>query len=198
MRARSSSSTSSPSPTTARVCSTRAILYTTLDEQAGLTSKTGLPVPFGLCFIDLDHFKTINDTHGHLVGSRLLAEVGDLIRRVIGPDDMAFRYGGDEFVVLMPSTNKPAAMVLIDRLCEVLRSEAFLGGQNLTLTVSGSFGLAVFPEDGATVQAILRAADSMMYAVKNSTRDDVAIAGRPRLVRSPKSIQSERRSAIRR
>ena len=91
-------------------------LYSTLDEQAALTSKTGLPTPFGLCFIDLDHFKSINDTHGHLVGSRLLAEVGDLIRRVIGPDHMAFRYGGDEFVVLMPNTNKPAAMALIDHL----------------------------------------------------------------------------------
>ncbi len=67
---------------------------------------TARRVPFSLLFIDLDRFKTVNDTHGHLVGSRLLAEVGGLIKRVAGPDNAAFRYGGDEFVVLLPAPAK--------------------------------------------------------------------------------------------
>ncbi|QHN05598.1 sensor domain-containing diguanylate cyclase [Granulicella sp. WH15] len=147
-------------------------LYTVLDEQV-LVKGT----PFSLLFIDLDYFKTVNDEHGHLVGTRLLAEVGGLIRRVIGPDNMAFRYGGDEFVVVMPGLDKQASAELTMELCRSLRASIFLEAMGMTLHVSGSFGLATFPEDGNTVPAILKSADAMMYAVKNSTRNNVAIAG---------------------
>ena len=154
-------------------------LYTRLDEVVTQT-HIGLPVPFSLLFIDLDHFKTVNDTHGHLVGSRLLAEVGGLIRRVMGPTNEAFRYGGDEFVVLMPGADKQTASALTYLLCQSLREHVFLTGEHLALRISGSFGLASYPEDGETVHAILRSADSMMYEVKNSTRNDVAVMGKNR------------------
>jgi diguanylate cyclase (GGDEF)-like protein len=154
-------------------------LYTQLDELV-LKTHVGLPVPFSLLFIDLDRFKQVNDTHGHLVGSRLLAEVGDLIRRIIGPGNSAYRYGGDEFVVLMPGLEKVAAVALTRSLHDMLREHIFLSGEQLGLQVSGSFGLATYPEDGDTVHAILRSADSMMYEVKNTTRDDVAVMGMPR------------------
>ncbi len=154
-------------------------LYTQLDEQVALR-YLGSPVPFSLLFIDLDRFKQVNDTHGHLVGSRLLAEVGDLLRRIAGPQNAAFRYGGDEFVVLMPHFDKNAATTLTCALCQGLRSSSFLTDEGLDLHVSGSFGLASYPEDGATVHEMLRSADSMMYEVKNSTRDDVAVMGVPR------------------
>ena len=75
-------------------------LYTMLDEQVAL------PQDFSLLFVDLDHFKSVNDTHGHLVGSRLLAEVGGLMKRSLGPNCSAFRYGGDEFVAVMPGASK--------------------------------------------------------------------------------------------
>jgi diguanylate cyclase (GGDEF)-like protein len=167
-------------------------LYTMLDEKAALT-QAGRPMPFSLLFVDLDHFKTVNDTHGHLVGSRLLAEVGNLMKRTIGPENAAFRYGGDEFVALMPSTGKAAAVEMTHRLCDALRETAFLTGEGLSLEITGSFGLATFPEDGDSVHAILRAADSMMYEVKNTTRDDVAVAGRPRNISQIKPAMSERR-----
>ncbi len=158
-------------------------LYTRLDEVV-MRTHVGLPVPFSLLFIDLDHFKSVNDTHGHLAGSRLLAEVGGLIRRVMGPAFEAYRYGGDEFVVLMPGAEKVTATALTRTLCEMLREHTFLTGEQLALHVSGSFGLATYPEDGDTVHTILRSADAMMYEVKNTTRNDVAVMGIPRRTRT--------------
>jgi diguanylate cyclase (GGDEF)-like protein len=150
-------------------------LYTTLDEQVSNGKE------FSLLFVDLDRFKSVNDTHGHLIGSRLLAEVGNLMRRSLGPANAAFRYGGDEFVALLPGMGKAAATGATLALCEDLRCTRFLEGAGLSLSLSGSFGLATFPEDGSTVPEILRAADTMMYEAK-TTRDNVAVAGRGLLI----------------
>jgi len=146
-------------------------LYTMLDEQVCLGQV------FSLMFVDLDHFKSVNDTHGHLIGSRLLAEIGGLMKRSLGPNNAAFRYGGDEFVALLPGMGKAAATGTTMALCEDLRLSRFLEGGGLSLRVSGSFGLATYPEDGNTVATILRAADTMMYEAKK-TRDNVAVAGK--------------------
>jgi diguanylate cyclase (GGDEF)-like protein len=150
-------------------------LYTMLDEQLA-ESATKPSHQFSLLFVDLDHFKEVNDTHGHLVGSRLLAEVGSLMKRVLGPENACFRYGGDEFVALLPNLDKKAAIVATMHLWEELRQARFLSGAGLNLSLAGSFGLATFPEDGNTVQAIIRAADTQMYAAK-TTRDNVSVAG---------------------
>jgi diguanylate cyclase (GGDEF)-like protein len=146
-------------------------LYTMLGEQVALGQV------FSLMFVDLDHFKSVNDTHGHLIGSRLLAEIGGLLKRSLGPNNAAFRYGGDEFVALLPGMGKAAASGTTMALCEDLRNARFLEGAGLSLHVSGSFGLASFPEDGDTVQTILRSADTMMYEAKK-TRNNVAVAGK--------------------
>jgi diguanylate cyclase (GGDEF)-like protein len=146
-------------------------LYTMLDEHVTRGQI------FSLMFVDLDHFKSVNDTHGHLVGSRLLAETGGLMKRCLGPNNSAFRYGGDEFVALLPGMGKAAASGTTMALCEELRAARFLEGAGLSLRLSGSFGLATFPEDGNTVPTILRAADTMMYEAK-VTRDNVAVAGK--------------------
>jgi diguanylate cyclase (GGDEF)-like protein len=146
-------------------------LYTLLDEVVAQGQV------FSLMFVDLDHFKAVNDTHGHLIGSRLLAEIGSLLKRCLGPNNSAFRYGGDEFVALLPGMGKSAASGTTMALREDLRAARFLEGAGLSLNVSGSFGLATYPEDGNTVATILRAADTMMYEAK-VTRDNVAIAGK--------------------
>jgi diguanylate cyclase (GGDEF)-like protein len=150
-------------------------LYTLLDEQLAL-SEANRSTRFSLLFVDLDRFKQVNDTHGHLVGSQLLSEVGDLMRRSLGPANPCFRYGGDEFVALLPGMGKQAAIAAASRLWQQLREHRFLSAQRLNLQLAGSFGLATFPEDGASVAAIIRAADSMMYEAK-TTRDNIAVAG---------------------
>jgi diguanylate cyclase (GGDEF)-like protein len=154
-------------------------LYTQLgDLIAETVNSQVIPIHphFSLVFLDLDRFKSINDTHGHLVGSRLLAEVGTLLKRTIGPQHAAFRYGGDEFVALLRGFDKSEAMSLVRQLRQKLNETAFLTGEGLSISVTASFGLATYPQDGSTLHGIIRSADSMMYRVKNSTRNDIAVA----------------------
>jgi diguanylate cyclase (GGDEF)-like protein len=154
-------------------------LYTQLEAQiAEASNPQVIPIHphFSLVFLDLDRFKHINDTHGHLIGSRLLAEVGGLLKRTIGPQHAAFRYGGDEFVTLLRGLDKSDATILVRHLRQQLNESRFLTGEGLSIAVSASFGVATYPQDGATLHGIIRSADTMMYRVKNSTRDDIAVA----------------------
>lgn len=129
-----------------------------------------------LIFMDLDHFKSVNDTHGHLVGSRLLSEVGRLMGKSIRNVDSAARFGGDEFVLMFPNTAKEWGRVLAKRLCRILGDAVFRADNGDILTVTGSFGVAAFPDDGTTSVELLRMADEAMYHVKETTRNGVADA----------------------
>ena len=151
-------------------------LYKTLETEVYRSARFGYE--FSVIFIDLDHFKQVNDTHGHLVGSKLLAEIGYLIKAQLRLIDFAFRYGGDEFVVLLPQTTKDAALVVARRLRDSLRSSIFCKEEGLNLNVRASIGLATYPHDAKTPHDIIRQADEMMYMVKNSTRDNIGIAQR--------------------
>lgn len=133
---------------------------------------------FSLLFFDLDHFKTVNDTYGHISGSSLLAEVGVLVKRVLGQEHAGFRYGGDEFVALLRGLNRPAALALTNNLRDELRDTSFLNAEGRNVRLTASFGLASFPEDGDTLQGIIHAADSMMYCAKEEGRDRIAVASR--------------------
>jgi diguanylate cyclase (GGDEF)-like protein len=135
-------------------------------------------LPFSLIFIDLDHFKRVNDLHGHLTGSRLLAEIARTIRHNVRGIDSAFRYGGDEFIVLLPQTGKDAALEVTQRLLHSLRETRYLLSEGLELQMMASFGIASYPEDGNSIQEIIGAADEMMYLVKNSSRGNIAVAQR--------------------
>jgi diguanylate cyclase (GGDEF)-like protein len=151
-------------------------LYKTLETEVYRSARFGYE--FSVIFIDLDHFKQVNDTKGHLVGSRLLAEVGYLIKAQLRLIDFAFRYGGDEFVVLLPQTGKDAAVVVAKRLRDSLRNGEFSTDQGERIDVRASMGLATFPHDAQTPHDVIRQADEMMYAVKNSTRDNIGVASR--------------------
>jgi len=135
-------------------------------------------LPFSLIFIDLDHFKRVNDLHGHLTGSRLLAEIARTIKHNVRGIDSAFRYGGDEFIVLLPQTGKDAALEVTQRLLHSLHETKYLLSEGLELRMLASFGIASYPEDGSTIQEIIGAADEMMYLVKNSSRGNIAVAQR--------------------
>ncbi len=122
-------------------------LYTRVDEQ--LQARRG-PVRSPCSSWIVDHFKRVNDVYGHLVGSRLLAEVGGLVQRIAGKENPSFRYGGDEFVILLPNHDKcQPAPPLQKRLFRAMRAARFPpGARVLTLQLRGSFGLATYPEDG--------------------------------------------------
>jgi diguanylate cyclase (GGDEF)-like protein len=154
-------------------------LYSQLEDHiAEASNPQVIPIHphFSLVFLDLDRFKTINDTHGHLVGSRLLAEVATLLKKAIGPQHAAFRYGGDEFVVLLKGLDKADATVMVRHIRQQLNDARFLTREGLEISMTASFGAATYPQDGATLHGIIRSADSMMYRVKNTTRDDIAVA----------------------
>src|ERR1700681_2846924 len=151
-------------------------LYKTLDTEVYRSSRFGYE--FSVLFIDLDHFKQVNDTHGHLIGSKLLAEIGYLVKAQLRLIDFAFRYGGDEFVVLLPQTGKDAALVVARRLRHSLRTSMFCQEEGLNLNVRASMGVATYPHDAKTPREIIRQADEMMYLVKNTSRDNIGIASR--------------------
>lgn len=131
---------------------------------------------FTVLFIDLDHFKRVNDTHGHLIGSKLLAEIGYGIKSQLRLIDYAFRYGGDEFVVLLPQTSKEQSMIVARRIRDFFRSSRFCKDEGLNLNIRASMGVASYPNDARSVHDIIRQADEMMYMIKNSTRDNIGVA----------------------
>ncbi len=151
-------------------------LYKTLETEVYRSARFGYE--FTVLFIDLDHFKQVNDTHGHLIGSKLLAEIGYLIKAQLRLIDYAFRYGGDEFVILLPQTGKDAALVVAKRLRDNLRTSMFCKEEGLNLNVRASIGVATYPHDAKTPHDVIRQADEMMYLVKNTTRDNIGIAQR--------------------
>ena len=146
-------------------------LYDVLGRELERCGHLGLPV--SLAFLDLDRFKLVNDAHGHLVGSELLALTG---RRLLGlsrKQDWCFRYGGDEFVVLMPETGQQDALAQAGELHRLLMETRFSTRNGLRLSVSASVGVATAPADGSAVHAIIGTADTRMYAVKNNGRGQV-------------------------
>lgn len=135
-----------------------------------------LEANLSIIFIDLDHFKDINDKHGHLNGSKLLAETAHVLLSKIRAVDMACRYGGDEFLILMPDTNKKNAMLVAEKLCKALREAVLLKEEGFNIHVTGSFGVATFPDDAASKEDIVHKADNAMYEVKARGRNAVTAA----------------------
>jgi diguanylate cyclase (GGDEF)-like protein len=143
-------------------------LYDVLGRELERCGRLRLPV--SLAFLDLDHFKLVNDAHGHLVGSELLGRTGQRLRELSRKQDICFRYGGDEFAILMPETGARAALTQGTKLLRYLMETRFQMKSGLDLSVSASVGLATSPADGAAVHAIIGAADARMYLVKINGR----------------------------
>jgi len=132
--------------------------------------------PLSLVFFDLDYFKNVNDTYGHLTGSRLLAEVGAVVSANIRKTDKAARYGGDEFVIILPHTDRPGALKFALKLHKELNEKAFYSNNGDRLKVSGSFGVASFPDDALNSNELISLADEAMYLVKETGRNGVRAA----------------------
>jgi diguanylate cyclase (GGDEF)-like protein/putative nucleotidyltransferase with HDIG domain len=128
--------------------------------------------PFSLVLIDLDRFKFVNDFYGHLEGDLVLRRVGEILEENCRRSDIVARYGGDEFVVLMPETNVEQARQLAAKLRSWVSSDELLRSKN----VSGSFGVASFPVHGSTPQELIQVADASMYLSKHQGGNAVSTA----------------------
>lgn len=126
-----------------------------------------------LVFLDLDHFKSINDKHGHLVGSRMLSEFGRLIGNNIRSSDLAARYGGDEFAVILPHTGKEQAVKLAVKLLDIMQRTTFISDESIPIHLTASFGVSTFPSDASNGSELIKAADVAMYGAKEDGRASV-------------------------
>jgi len=124
-----------------------------------------------LLFIDLDKFKQINDSHGHLRGSKVLREVGFLLRAAIRETDIAARYGGDEFVVILPDTDYPQAKRLGERIRQLILRSTYLKEEGINARLGASIGLSTFPTEAPTKEELIHLADERMYRDKAENRN---------------------------
>jgi diguanylate cyclase (GGDEF)-like protein len=124
-------------------------------------------------FFDLDDFKRVNDAHGHLVGSHVLMEMAAVILSSVRDTDSVARYGGDEFVVILPETGLQPAALVAERIRATIESHAFTGGRRLRLMLTASFGVAVFPQHASSPQQLIACADSAMYEAKAASKNCV-------------------------
>jgi diguanylate cyclase (GGDEF)-like protein/PAS domain S-box-containing protein len=133
-------------------------LVEAVDAEVKRTGRTGRP--FAVLLLDLDQLKKINDRYGHLIGSQALCRLADVLRVFCRAIDTAARYGGDEFAVILPETTAAAARLVASRIRSRLATDT------LQPPLSASIGVAVYPQDGETMEALLRAADRELYGMK--------------------------------
>ncbi|CAM3131879.1 diguanylate cyclase [Corallococcus sp. ZKHCc1 1396] len=132
--------------------------------------------PFSLLFLDLDRFKAINDTHGHLVGSRVLVEAARVLKGCVRDPDVVARFGGDEYVVLLRGTDSGGALKVAERIRRTMETHQFLGREGLAIKLTTCIGVASFPEHAQDKDHLLDLSDRAMYRGKRGTRNVVYMA----------------------
>lgn len=153
-------------------------LYNTRYLEVALERETHSGRPFTVLFMDLDHFKAVNDQHGHLSGSRMLVEVARVLRSCVRDDDVLVRYGGDEYVVLLVGIDSGGGLKVAERIRRAVEDHRFLSREGARVRVTASIGLASYPEHAQDKSEILDLADRAMYRGKRSSRNVVYIASR--------------------
>jgi diguanylate cyclase (GGDEF)-like protein len=131
---------------------------------------------FSLLFLDLDYFKNVNDSHGHLVGSKLLVEVSRVMKTCIRDKDIAVRYGGDEYVILLRGTDSGGGLKVGERIRRTIETHQFLAREGYGLSITTCIGVASFPEHAKDKETLLDMADRAMYRGKKGTRNIIYIA----------------------
>ena len=135
----------------------------------------------GLIMLDVDHFKSFNDQYGHAAGDAVLQELGPLLQEELRGGDLACRYGGDEFLIILPDSSVQQALYVAGRLQTRVRHMSVVHGVQLPVSVTLSLGVVVFPDHGTTAEALLAKADAALYRAKAEGRDQ-AVAGVARRV----------------
>lgn len=147
-----------------------------LDREVKNASQTHKP--FSLLFLDLDYFKSVNDAHGHLVGSKLLVEVSRIIKGCVRDNDVVARYGGDEYVVLLRGTDSGGALKVSERIRRTIETHHFLAREGFGLSITTCIGVASFPEHAQEKSTLLDFADRAMYRGKKGTRNVIYMAAK--------------------
>src|ERR1051325_11737640 len=140
------------------------------------TAPLGRQRPLSMLFLDLDGFKSVNDTHGHLYGSKALVEAGAVIRDCARETDVVARFGGDEFALILPDTGPGGAKAVALRIRERIRAHQFLTSDGLSVRLTASIGVATLPDAAQTAEELLKAADMAMYKVKAAGKDGIHVA----------------------
>ena len=133
--------------------------------------------PMSVLMLDLDDFKLVNDTFGHLFGDRVLTWTAELIRSTLRGSDIPARYGGDEFAIILPETDAEEAGSAAERILDAFRHRAFVGEQRGPVPIAASIGVATFPANGRNATDLIAAADLALYQVKREGGHDAAAAG---------------------
>ena len=147
-------------------------LHQMLDEKFSTCLKENKPI--SLVFMDIDHLKKVNDTHGHLAGTMVISEFGRVIREVMRPSDLGARYGGDEYILVLIDTPKSEALEITQTLRQKVKKKHFLTSMGLDIHLTASFGIATFPHDADSKESTIKIADKLMYKIKGTTRDGIA------------------------
>jgi diguanylate cyclase (GGDEF)-like protein len=148
-----------------------------LRRETKRASRNGRPL--SLLFIDLDGFKSVNDTHGHLFGSRALVEAAAVIRGSARETDVVARFGGDEFALVLPDTGGEGAFAVGERIRERVAAHRFLAGDSLDIHLTVSVGVATLPDVAASADELMQAADKAMYRVKDAGKNGIQAALAP-------------------
>ena len=145
-------------------------------EELKASDKGGYSV--SVLFMDIDDFKKVNDVHGHLTGSKVLKEVADQLRLLLRGGELVFRYGGDEFVVILPATNLVQAKQIGERVRLSLQHHVFQAKEKKNIRLTVSIGVATYPEQAKNITELLAIADSAMYHGKKGSKNVVYVAGK--------------------
>jgi two-component system, cell cycle response regulator len=133
---------------------------------------------FSVVFLDIDDFKRFNDTHGHLMGDKLLSDFSDILKRLLRNSDILGRYGGEEFIIIAPGNDKNGGIALAERLQEAVVHHGFLGKEGDVTGISFSAGISTFQEDGKTPEELIEKADKAMYTAKKAGKKRISVWGR--------------------
>lgn len=150
-------------------------LHQALDVEISRSNRYRTEV--SLIFLDLDYFKKVNDRYGHLVGSQALVEVGSILKRSLRPMDVICRYGGDEFIVVLPETGPQSALGTAERLRTTVESYTFHADTGEAFRLTASFGIAAYPNHVKDKNELIQLADQSMYRAKDTTRNAVFMIG---------------------
>ncbi len=152
----------------------RRYMEETLDRELSRAARKQLPL--GIIMLDIDHFKQYNDTYGHAGGDELLRLVGIFLKEHNRLADVACRYGGEEFILIMPEASLEVTRERAEYMCEEIKNLHVPFQEQILEAVTISIGVAVFPMNGSNREAILRAADAALYQAKDAGRDRVIVA----------------------